>query len=175
MSVTENNVTTNYYNSTVVSGSSAGVPALGGGKSGDLNPSGEGASSSAASSASNSASGGGSCSDAPPTCSGDAILCASLKQDWQLSCNVAVPTEEQVFGPGGAPHGVPSQTISLSTTLDDSSFLADASCPADKHVNVLGHDVPIPTGPMCSLLSLLSNLVMAVAYFSAARIIYRVI
>lgn len=137
-------------------------------------------------------SGGNDCS-APPACSGDPIQCGIGLQVWTMRCEAG---EDGEFGDwvseidgaiaAGDGDGDPDEGEMLDHAdpdtwrevrvvddegLDDSGFGLDRSCPQLPAVQVGPTSLQLNLGPICSFLSALSGLVLALAYFVAAKII----
>lgn len=140
-------------------------------------------------------SGGGTCA-APPACSGDPILCGIADQQWRTRCDAFAP-ELAGFdfdGPANDVQGVinagddepgetpwdrdenpfgDTQSVRntdwLLSQIDDSRFMS-GSCPTIPSIDVGGVSIPFDLAPICMLLSNLSYLVLALAYFMAFRI-----
>lgn len=143
-----------------------------------------------------SASGGASCT-APPICSGDAIACAALEQSWRMRCEGTKPGDEAEVdamrdGMAGAISGLddgPPEGSGIWNDNDDPfagaresrdenwmlSKISDerfmtGQCPVVEAVQIGPVSIPIDLAPLCSLLSNLSGLVLALAYLIAFRI-----
>lgn len=137
-------------------------------------------------------SGGNDCS-APPACSGDPIQCGIGLQVWTMRCEAG---EDGEFGDwvgeidgaiaAGDGDGDPDEGEMLEHAdpdtwrevrvvddegLDDSGFGLDRSCPQLPAVQVGPTSLQLNLGPICNFLSALSGLVLALAYFVAAKII----
>lgn len=142
----------------------------------------------------NTSTGGGSCS-APPQSSGDQILANIATQAWLLRCQGVEPgdsaamvqagsgadghisamdeTPPENSGDGDDPFDGKKQirdTGWLTGKLDPSGFLGGGSCPQVESFSVGSASFPISLGPICQLLSAISGLVLALAYFLAFRI-----
>lgn len=137
-------------------------------------------------------SGGNDCS-APPACAGDAIQCGIGLQVWTMRCEggeggefgdwVAEIDGAIAAGDGdGDPdegemleHADPDTWREVRVVddegLDDSGFGLDRSCPQLPAVQVGPTSLQFNLGPICNFLSALSGLVLALAYFVAAKII----
>ncbi|MCG8456317.1 MAG: hypothetical protein MI919_08545 [Holophagales bacterium] len=87
---------------------------------------------------SGSATSSGSC-DVPPSCSGDAIQCAILQQQWESSCQNP-GTESEILADTGLTSftdvdGNLGSTTDLDTALDDSGWLTTRECMLDVPVD----------------------------------------
>lgn len=173
--VTQGSTTVNYYNTTTVNNSSVapvtGPPSSsgpggseGGGGTCSGDECGEG---------SGSASGGEEC-DVPPTCDGDAIMCAVLAQEWQLRCDHEVPTAEEIGLPAEGEPGsaLNEETHSMEDAIIADGFLSGGSCPADMTMN-LGDwgSIEFPLSTYCWIFELIGLAVLAGAWISAAKIV----
>lgn len=141
-----------------------------------------------------SASGGETCA-APPVCTGNALTCYAINQEWFNACDSsgegmsaldALTTQalNESYGEDG-----PDWTGELGSDgegdldtfrrveqitgaeLDDSGFLGGGQCPSFPVPDVAGTALNIDFSIICELLENVSHLVMAAAYFLAFRII----
>jgi len=160
--------TYNYYNSTTVSNSSRD-PGTGGGTggSGTVGPGGE------PEEESGSASGGITC-DSEPSCAGDPIQCAILKQQWRTRC-VEAPTEPQALEAIGATAGeIDGSEMDAGqvdvTTLNTSGTLS-GSCPVPLNVSVMGQNLSLDIWHgACEMAVLFAPFVMAMGYLLSAML-----
>lgn len=132
------------------------------------------------------ASGGGDCSNAP-TCQGDAIQCAILRQQWENRCSSK--SIEDALGKGSQQAealaqvgtdsmiGNPADLTSITETLDVSGqisqqkFLA-GGCIADETISLpYGQSLTIPFSSLCPYLEIFGNIMVIVAMLAAARIV----
>lgn len=129
----------------------------------------------------NAAGGGGTCR-APPFCSGDQILCASLHQTWESRCAVdrlgsalnPAPPSDGDYGPEyGAGDAWAAPGDENGPELDDSGWLGARSCPAMPQVQFMGHSYDVGEWIPCSALSILSLMILLGGYAQAAYIIGR--
>lgn len=123
--------------------------------------------------------------DTPPACHGDAVLCGIAANTHKTACAAASgsSTGSPPAGLDGDPTdntGDPgSSAVSSSVDLGDATGNLDAggfgyssSCPVqDVSFSVFGQSVNIPLSDKCNLLSFLKYIVLALAYFTAAKII----
>lgn len=123
--------------------------------------------------------------DTPPACHGDAVLCGIAANTHKAACNPASGSSvgDIPAGLDGDPtdnSGDPgSSAVSDSVDLGDSTGSLDSSgfgfataCPIhDVSFSVMGSTVNIPLADKCDLLSFLRYIVLALAYFAAAKII----
>lgn len=136
-----------------------------------------------------SASGGDDC-DEPPTCDGDPILCAQLKQQWLTRCdgqdydqqladlqsnNPDDGTDENgqltALNPEETDIGDVIDTGFL-TSGDD--ILSGATCPSDYSVHLSsGKNVSFSYQPLCDTATGIRPIIIAVAMFSCAFILYK--
>lgn len=171
MTVTENNVTVNYFNNTTVNNSASPSTGAGGGKAGEANPTKDGESSGSSSSgASGSASGGDTCS-ASPSCSGDSVQCAQLMQSWRNRCTSDTDITASQLG-FSASSSLSSSSIDVAGSLDTSGFLGGSQCIEDMHVDLDFFGViDVPLSQMCFIFQLLGFAIVACAGIAAAKII----
>lgn len=126
---------------------------------------------------------GGSCT-ANFTCDGDAVMCAITREQHIRNCKLfddMSSAEAQLYGSEKGKAG--SQTGSLpgseSIAISSSSFdTSDAigggtGCIADKSVTVVGFVVTIPFSSVCGHLAMLGNILLAVSFLLAGRIVVR--
>ena len=194
---TTNNITTTTTNYTTQNGTNAS----GGGNGGDSgqDPDGEGEGEEDDEDG-ETASGGGSCA-APPVCSKpDSIECIQLQVDWQHACDAeqqygagfwsglfgSMTSSDDASGDGttqpgaAAVLGVDGQgdlanhrevKMIDGADLDDSGFLGGGSCPQFPAAMAGPVTLPIDFTKICDLLGNVGQIVLAVAYFVAIRII----
>lgn len=161
---------------------SGGTGVTSGQSSGDKGPAGSstapgGTGNSATDKHGNSASGGGNC-DNPPQCSGDAILCASLTQQFQTKCAISDVPVSASSSPGNLPADgssayQPDAATDVGiggTGLDDSGWLA-RSCPIFAVVPVAGTVLDLNNSHWCDFLQIGGVLVLVGAYLRSARIL----
>jgi hypothetical protein len=126
---------------------------------------------------------GGSCA-AAFTCDGDAVMCAITREQHTRNCKLFddnTSVEAQLYGSEKNKSG--SQTGSLpgseSVAISSSSFdTSDAigggsGCISDKSVTVAGSVVTIPFSTVCGHLAMLGNILLAVSFLLAGRIVVR--
>lgn len=126
---------------------------------------------------------GGSCS-ASFTCDGDAIMCAISREQHVRNCKLFddVSSDEaklydaQKNKTGSQTGDLPgSETIAIgSSSFDTSDAIGGGSgCISDKSVTVAGKVVSIPFSSVCAHLAMLGNILLAVSYLLAGRILVR--
>jgi len=118
------------------------------------------------------------CSTAP-TCSGDAVQCAQLRQQWATMCASQVEqfeandplVTEGIASYNNANTGVDNDTFSLPSTLDQTGFLT-GSCLPDKPVNMgsLG-TFNIPYSQFCWFFEALGMIIIGIASIASAKIV----
>lgn len=127
-----------------------------------------------------SASGGASC-EAPPECSGDAIQCAQLLQQWRTRC-VDQPTEQSVLdaisatdAEKGLEAGPNDGSVQIPTSLDGTAFIGGASCPSAPTISVMGQSISLQKywDVACDMAILFAPIVQAMGALFAALIIFR--
>lgn len=185
MSVSGSGQTINYYNQNTVNNSTTSVtttPATGGGPLGSQN--GDGGScdpeTETCGPGDGSVSGGQQC-DAPPVCTGDALQCAAIDQQWRTRC-VDSPTNETLqaeFGESitdspatGEGGWFPTYNFEVTDTLQPAGWISN-DCPQDIEI-VLGGDLPtvtIPISEWCEWLSIFGVMIMISSYLAGVRII----
>lgn len=126
---------------------------------------------------------GGSCS-ASFTCDGDAVMCAISKEQHIRNCKLfddVSSTEAQLYGSekgktGSQTSSLPgSQSIAISSgSFDTSDAIGGGTgCIADKSVTVAGSVISIPFSTVCGHLAMLGNILLAVSFLLAGRIVVR--
>lgn len=126
---------------------------------------------------------GGSCA-AAFTCDGDAVMCAITREQHIRNCKLFddnTSSEAQLYGSEknkagsqtGALPGSGSIAIS-SSSFDTSDAIGGGSgCISDKSVTVAGSVVTIPFSAVCGHLAMLGNILLAVSFLLAGRIVVR--
>lgn len=129
--------------------------------------------------------------DTPPQCFGDAVLCASFKEQVAIRCNTKAASSSSSGGYGDpsaalAANGVPADggasgdpsASGLVTSSDigqdgfDASGLGfSRSCPANPTFSVLGHSYTLDLGPFCNFAGMLSWFVLLCASLVGLRIV----
>lgn len=169
-------ITYNYYDSTTVSNSSRDAGTSGdnpydgsddgsGADEGDGDCEGDDCSEEEGS-----ASGGETCDEAP-TCSGDAIQCAILDQEWRARCpSIDLETLASDVGLDG--EGAPTGTVDAQS-LDAGGFLSGGGqCLADVTIDLSDWGtVSVPLSDYCYLFVMFGYVVLTCAYLGAARIV----
>lgn len=129
-------------------------------------------------------SGGDTCDDAP-SCDGDAIDCAVLKQDWQIRCEARNQAKVDPLGVEGMnivsgsdplasqfPTMNNGQTVDLSTKLNHTEIYA-ASCPPPAVFSLQGHSFSIDYGPLCHFGEIIGQIAVIFSTMGAAYILGR--
>jgi len=196
---TTNNYTTNNYSGTSAGGSGSESPAPGSsspggtgsntGGSGNTGKNGTDANGNCPNGSKPTASG---CSgtyrddgcDTPPACFGDAVLCGIAANTHKSACAASgssigsPPTGldgDPTDNTGDPTSSAVSSSVDLGDatgSLDGSGFGYSSTCPLqDINFSVMGSSVSIPLADKCDLLSFLKYIVLALAYFMAAKII----
>lgn len=115
----------------------------------------------------------------PPTCKGDAVTCAILKQQWTLGCMYEVETAESAtYGAAKAgtdgfdPDKMRSNAavVTVDGQFDTSHFLS-SSCPQAKTVTVMGHSVSLPFDASCEGAVWMGRVAVAMTLVMAAMIV----
>lgn len=129
--------------------------------------------------------------DTPPQCYGDAVLCASFKEQVAIRCNTRAASSSSSGGYGDpaaalAANGVPADGgasgdpsasgLVTSSDLGEDGFDASGlgfsrSCPANPSFSVLGHSYTLDLTPFCNFASLLGWFVLLVALLAGLRIV----
>jgi len=172
--------TVNYYNNLTVVNSSRDVPeGSGPSGAGNLgNGDGEGpGEEEGEEGGEGSASGGVACTD-PPVCDGDPIQCALLMQAWRQRCE-EIPSEADYLDTINATEEETAAEQPLAGevdvgALDSDGFLAAGACPAGFSISVMGENLEMDIWePACTMAELFAPVVMALAYLSAAFVLFR--
>ena len=133
--------------------------------------------------------------DTPPACFGDAVLCGIAANTHKAACNPAsgstapnpfegAPSSGSLSLPSsGDPTDASGDPTSSSvsnevdlgdtTSLNAAGFGYSSACPLTDgiHFDFLGKSISVDTSTMCTPLSFIYYIVMAFAYFTAAKII----
>lgn len=125
---------------------------------------------------------GGDACDTPPACSGDAVQCAILRQEWKQRCD-GVPefSKEGVLSDAGL-DGVDGSALATggggnvaNLIAQGSSWLGGSSeCFAPITLSMgptLGGDLTVDTASICTTLSIAGFMLLAGAYVMAAKIV----
>lgn len=126
---------------------------------------------------------GGSCS-ASFSCDGDAIMCAITREQHTRNCKLfddMSSTEVQLYNSEKGKAGEQTSTLPGSASVQISSANFDTSdaigagsgCIADKSVTVAGSVISIPFSTVCGHLAMLGNILLAVSFLLAGRILVR--
>lgn len=161
------------------SGNNGGSSGGGGGGGGTTPPDGT---CTAGSVCSDSASGGYDCS-AAPTCSGDTVLCNIDYQSWAGHCPQGLKQLDEAEGflgslPSNGNSAVEdADPAAQAGQIDSTGFLGGGTCPSFDPLNISLHGVSAAlnfnNSGWCSMMQLLHALLLAFAYFEAAKIIAR--
>lgn len=169
-SIVNNTVTANVYNSTTVAGSSGGTATAGSSGATTGTTPGTGT---ASTPGTGTASGGDTCGVAP-SCTGDAIQCMVVKQQWLSRCNHGTEAERTsaMAAAGVTPSDVlPETEVQVSQITPLSGSLV-SSCPPPLSLSIMGQSVNLDlSGPTCSALGMLRPVVLLIAWLSAAFIL----
>lgn len=170
-SVVTPTVTANVYNSTTVAASTGGASTAGSaGSTTGTTPTGTGT---GTGTGSGTASGGDTCGVAP-SCTGDAVQCMVVKQQWLSRCNHGTDSERTaaMAAAGVTPSDkIPDTEISVSEITPLPGSLS-GSCPPPLSLSVMGQSVSLDvSGPTCSALENLRPIVLLIAWLSAAFIL----
>jgi hypothetical protein len=167
----------NYFGPTIVNNSSSpptstaptGGNPLGGGSGGEGEGEGDGE---------GSLSGGLAC-DSPPVCEGDAIECAIVQQTFRTRCVEPVDESDLLAATGldGIEEeglaGSTDEPVNVSDAFDGSGWLSGRSCPSSYNVSLgeWGGSISVPLSDACWFFQAIGLIVLALAYYTAARIV----
>lgn len=113
------------------------------------------------------------------TCSGDAIQCAVAKDQHLRNCTAFDGTspERSLYdaekGKSGTQTGAPVALTIGPGSFNTSDALGGGSCIGDMSVTVAGASVSLPFSSICGHLAMLGNVLLAVSFLLAARIVTR--
>jgi hypothetical protein len=118
------------------------------------------------------ASGGAACGTAP-TCSGDAVQCAILVEQYKTRCPDSFSEGDLQSAIGTAT--LPTSTVDVSTSLSESGVLATGgACPAPPTITVFGETIELDwISWLCLFAAQVSGAVMAGAALVAAGILFK--
>jgi hypothetical protein len=110
----------------------------------------------------------------PPTCTGDAIQCGVVQQIWLDRCANTDPADiaAGALGDGGG-MAVGSDSLDQSTVLSETGPVVGnaGACPAPIAITFMGRTIQLDLWAfLCRWAGMVSSVIMAVAYFAAARI-----
>lgn len=118
------------------------------------------------------------------TCSGDAVQCAIAKEQHTRNCQLFDQDNELstkgkagmggIAVPIGHPGAAASQvSLDFQSQLDQSDRL-NGTCPGDRSISVPGgQTIVFPFSKVCEIAGWLSNLIVGLALFAAAWIVFR--
>jgi hypothetical protein len=122
--------------------------------------------------------------DAPPQCTGDAVQCGIITQEWKDYCASVKITDDQKTQAQADIDQANSDYVQYKQDKDNrvdsyfSTFQSDLSnayssgeCPLDSHFSLFGHDVTLPFSEACDFFRFLRVIVIVFAQLAAARII----
>jgi hypothetical protein len=125
----------------------------------------------------------GSCGS-PPSCSGDAIQCAIAQEAYALTCDLTNPSTISAAGLNLLPGGTdplssslprannPSVTTNFAGVIDYTDGLPGGSCPSDQSFSFIGGTtIVLPWSQLCTTLTMLGYLMIALTTLSCARIL----
>lgn len=124
------------------------------------------------------ASGGTDCT-AAPSCSGDAIQCMMVNQQWRTRCDSNQPSSLSDLGsklvngqdPVANPASSGNRTVNpIASSIDQSSFLNGAGL-SDKVVSVSGQSITLPFSRLNQYLVWLGHLFVVISLIGAIRIV----
>jgi len=121
-----------------------------------------------------SSSGGDTCAS-EPQCSGDAINCAIVLQNWHQRCTGTDFNEQTAIDNSNLSEftvaAIDDGEIGIGD-FDDSGFLGGAAtCPAAESINVLGQSFTIPYDPLCDIGVILGYFVLITASLHSSRVV----
>lgn len=119
-------------------------------------------------------SGGGSCAAGPPSCEGNVIECAILRQSYAQACPTGTNSlETAVEGAIGGLPSLISEDVDVSE-FDESIVGGGANqCPQDATITVFGQEVKLfILSWICLLAAKLKPVTLILAYLQAARIVF---
>jgi hypothetical protein len=113
----------------------------------------------------------------PPLCTGGVFECNTLRAILKLTCRGQVtwdngdPNNQPADISGLTPAAITSDGGDLASGFDAGGFLGAGSCPEFPTVSVMGMSLDFNVDSFCTVMQLLGALVLATAYFKAARIV----
>jgi len=110
--------------------------------------------------------------NAPVTCEGDVLECASVRQLHELNCKLDVDPSDITAASLGVDPSLLSEEegtiIDIADEIDTSSFLS-SGCPAPRTVQVLQGELTIDYTPFCDLAEIVAPLVLFTASVISLR------
>lgn len=118
----------------------------------------------------------------PPTCSGDAIQCMMVSQQWRTRCNLEKQSSLSDLGNAVAAGNDPNAssnpaldtnrtTIDLTGKIDQSTFLSGGLLQDQVMGAGNGHTITLPLSKLNQYLVILGNVFVAIALIGAAKIV----
>jgi len=110
-----------------------------------------------------------------PTCSGDAVQCATATQIWKTRCERSAFNDQYDSATSASGKASDAAALALVTT-DLSGGISMArhlteSCISDVSVTVMGHSVSLPVSNVCPYLGWMGNMMIAMSMLVAVRIV----
>lgn len=122
--------------------------------------------------------------DTPPSCSGDAVLCGIISQEWRDSCRLTKPptdADKAAFKADGEKLSAYQQKSDQLNAQVTSAFSGwgntsqQGMCPEDVSFSAMNHQFTFGLSRYCDFFRIFRFFVLAAAYLSAARIYFRVL
>ena len=125
----------------------------------------------------NTDSGGTDC-NAPPSCSGDGVLCNVDFQNWKTRCAIETTGKPQESDYGTShtaaeAFGAADYGTAAAASLDASGWLGSGACPTLPQVTFMSHVYSMSDWLPCSIMQLIGVFVVLGGYVQAAFIIAR--
>lgn len=121
----------------------------------------------------------------PPACTGDAVMCGIITQNWRDTCRLIKPPtadEKLAFAAEGGDSASAYQTKQAQYSAEISSKFSgwgatqqQGQCPADVSFSAMGHAFVFPLSQYCGFFSIFRFFSLAFAYLAAARIYFKVL
>lgn len=113
--------------------------------------------------------------ESAPACTGDAVQCAILTQQWHVRCDRS--SHNDVYDAATSAEGKAADAAALSGgTLDVTNGISMArhlseTCLSDFSVSMFGHTATVPVSAACPYLEWMGTLMVAMSMLAATRII----
>lgn len=113
-----------------------------------------------------------------PTCTGDAVQCATAREVFRAACalNPGVSTESALYDSSKSVNsaGVTSTAVAISSaSFSEAAALGAGACISDKTITVWNKTVVIPLSTVCPSLGYLKTILLAISYIAAFGIVFR--
>lgn len=115
------------------------------------------------------------------TCDGDAIQCAIAKEQHRRACKLFddKSPESELYAAEKGKEGAQTENLpgnrneTLQGRISTVDALGGGQCIRDLNITVMGQGVTLPMSEICPTLGIIGNIMVAVAFLAAIRIVGR--